>query len=420
MRDIYAVLDIGSSSIKLIVGEVVNGTICVLFSKKIDSHGIRKGEFTSPDFVVEDVKSLIDEASAMLNATIERVALCIPSNYTRLYKSEGNVETLTGKVTGDDIVEALKKSKNFNRDENEEIITVMPIKYYLGSRVLDELPLGEVSDTLKVESLIITTRKRLLYSYISAVEKAGVQVLEITVDTYASAKETLNSVYLKEGVIMLDIGYEETTISFFEEGYLKFISSVKSGGLDITKRIASKWQIPFEIAENYKIRYGTCLDENDEDLIHTTKKGEQIRHFTQKDLTHVVNEAIEELMTLVKNKIDLINNGRTYETIIIGGGGELPAIENISSDILGTSVRVYRPDTIGAREMQYVSCLGMIYYLSDRAKIIGVYEPSIVLSDISNTMGIRLKGLTPTSVNEKERKGKLSKLFDNIFGEDKE
>lgn len=419
MRDIYAVLDIGSSTVKLVVGEVVNGSICVLFAKKIASQGVKKGIIENANRVIEDVKSLLEDASSMLNSTIERVALCIPSNYTRLYKSEGIVSIDSYEISREDVVEALKKSKNFNRDEKEEVITVMPIKYYLDDKVCEDLPIGQNANTLKVESLIITTRKNLLYSYIGTVEKAGAQVIEITVDTYANAKETLNSVYLQEGVILLDIGHEESTVSFFEDGYLKFISNIKAGGMDITKKISSEWLISLEKAEKYKIRYGCCVSDED-DLIHTTKKGEQIYHYTQKDLTSTIVESVEELMALVKNKIELINNGRTYETIIIGGGAELPMIENIASNILGTSVRVYRPDTVGARETQFVSCLGMIYYLNDRSKIIGGYDPSVVMSDVSNTMSYRLKGLTVNKTNDSVKKNKISKVLDSIFGEDKE
>ncbi len=427
MRNIYAVLDIGSASIKLIVGEVVNGTICVLFSKKAASHGVRNGLIENMESIVYDIRTLLDEASSVLNASIERVALCIPSNYTRLYKSVGNIniESPSFKITNDDVIKVLKKSKEFDLSDKEEIITVMPIKYYLDSKVMEELPIDEISETLKVESLIITTRKKKLYSYITAVEKAGAQVMEITVDTYASAKEALNSVYLQEGVVIVDIGNDGTTISFFEDGYLKFISSVDVGGLDITRNIASMMKITLERAENYKIRYGNCDEnESDEDLIHTTRSSDQLKHYTQKDLSSMIVQSVEELMNIIKTKVDLINDGRTYETIIVGGGGELPCIENVASRVLGTSVRTYRPDTIGARDMQYVFCLGMIYYLDDRAKIIGSYEPSVILSDITNTMSYRLKGLTvnknKNKNEENQNKGKFMKLLDSIFGEDKE
>ena len=48
MNEIYAVLDIGSATIELLVGEVVNSNLHVLFAKKVPSHGVKKG-------IVEDL-----------------------------------------------------------------------------------------------------------------------------------------------------------------------------------------------------------------------------------------------------------------------------------------------------------------------------------------------------------------------------
>ena len=47
MRDIYASLDLGNSTIKLVVGEIVNSAISVLFSKMIPTKGIKKGDIYS-------------------------------------------------------------------------------------------------------------------------------------------------------------------------------------------------------------------------------------------------------------------------------------------------------------------------------------------------------------------------------------
>ena len=88
---------------------------------------------------------------------------------------------------------------------------------------MKDIPIGEKSASLKVESLVITTKKKLLYSYINAVEKAGVEVLDITINAYACAKEAFDAVYLQEGAILIDIGYRSSTVAFFEDGYLKYI-----------------------------------------------------------------------------------------------------------------------------------------------------------------------------------------------------
>ena len=251
-------------------------------------------------------------------------------------------------------------------------------------------------------------------------EKAGVEVLDITIDAYACAKEAFDAVYLQEGAILIDIGYKTSTVSFFEGGYLKYIAQASVGGYDLTRNIAAAWQIPMDKAEVYKVKYGTC-DQNigDEDIIHTTKGKDVETHYTQKDLSIVLNEAVDDIMKVIKTKIDVINDGRSYETVIVGGGGELPSIDNIASQVLNGVVRTYRPETIGARDMSFVSCLGMMYYLNERAKILGGLDASLVLPDISSTMSIRFKGLTKTKpIHDGQKKKSFTQIIENFFSDE--
>lgn len=422
MKDIYAVLDIGSATVKLLVGEVVSSHVSVLFAKKIISHGINKGRIENISSVVSEIRSLIKEASEALNAPITKVALCIPSFSTHIYQSDGitKVNSPLDQITSDDVVRALKLSKRFERSEDEEVISVIPTVFHLDTTTTTEIPLGKKSASLKAESLIITTKKKLLYSYVSAVEKAGLEILDITINAYACAKEAFDAVYLQEGAILIDIGYKHSTISFFEGGYLKYIAQAPVGGYDLTKRIASSWQIPMDKAEVYKVKYGSCnLQIGDEDVIHTTLDKKVEVHHTQKDLAAVLSEAVKEIMAIIKTKIDVIDDGRSYETVIVGGGGELPEIGKLASEVLESSVRTYRPDTIGARDMAYVSCLGMMYYLNDRVKVLGSLDASMMLPDMSSTMSIRFKGLTKSKpIHSEKKKGKLTKVIESFFSEE--
>lgn len=422
MKDIYAVLDIGNATVKLLVGEVVSANINVLFAKKMTSHGIRKGKIESMPTVVSEIKQLLGDASRALEATITKVALCIPSFYAHIYQSDGitKVNSPLDQITNEDVIRALKLSRRFELDEDEEVISVIPTVFQLDTKTTKEVPIGQKSASLKAESLIITTRKKLLYSYITAVEKAGLEVIDITINAYACAKEAFDAVYLQEGAILIDVGYKTSTVAFFEGGYLKYIAQAKVGGYDLTRKIATSWQIPMDKAEVYKVKYGTCDTRiGDEDIIHTTNTQDGDIHYTQKDLAYVLNQAVEEIMEVIKTKIDVINDGRNYETVIVGGGGELPEIDKVSSRVLQSAVRTYRPDTIGARDMSYVSCLGMLYYLNDRAQIFGKMQPSLILPDISSTMSLRFKGLTKSKpVHGEKKKGKFSKVIDNFFGEE--
>ncbi len=420
MKEIYATLDIGSTTLKLVVAEVISANVNILFSSKVTSHGVRKGVITDAEALVEDIKKVVREADEELNTTITSVGLVLPSINARIYQGDGitKVNNANDKITIDDVIRALKLSTRFQRNRDEEIVSTIPIRYALDTKSTDKLPLGMRSASLKVDSMIVTSKKKFFYGYLEAVEKAGLELLDVTIDAYASALEAFDEAYLKEGAILIDIGCYSSTVSFYEDGYLKYIAQANTGGYDLTKAISEKWWISMDKAERYKIKYGTCeKNVGDDDVIHTNKVDNEVVNYTQQDLSDVLREAVEGMMEEIKTKIDVINDGRSYETVIVGGGGELPSLDVIASSVLNAPVRCYRPETIGVRDMSYVPALGLLYYLNDRKEFLG-NNVSLTLPDISSTMNIRLKGFTKAKDESKTPKRKLKRVLENFFSDD--
>ncbi len=421
LKDIYASLDLGSSTIKLVVGEVLNSNINVLFSKMIPSKGVVKGQVTDEVAVSTTILQLVKEAEDELETKITSVLLNIQTYHTRLYQHQGSclVNSVDKKISEQHIVKALNQSTRFERSEKEAVVSVVPVNYYYGAQSSKDAPIGKMATSLYIDALIITTSKKLLYAYVRCVERAGLSVIDICVNAYSCAKEAFDEVYLREGAILIDIGYKTTSISFFEDGYLKFLTNVPMGGQQLTKRIANAWEIPMTKAETYKIKYGTCNTLlGDEDVIHVTYKGQEVLPHTQKDLAILLSQGIEDMMQAVKEQIMVINSGQRYEVVIVGGGGELENIEDVSSRVLECPVRTYRPSTIGARQMALTANLGLIYYLVDRSKLTGKQQPSLVLPDSSHTMASRFKGLTRTSSLNKQNENRISKVLDVLFSEE--
>ena len=116
MKDIYAVLDIGSATLKFLVAEVNNINVNVLFVKTIPSHGVKKGIIEDDRILIRDIRKLIDEAEAFLESKITSVALTIPTIKAKLYQSDSSISLSDAgsKVSTDDIVRVLRLSSKFN------------------------------------------------------------------------------------------------------------------------------------------------------------------------------------------------------------------------------------------------------------------------------------------------------------------
>ena len=418
MNEVYAVLDIGSASIELLVGEIINSNLHVLFSKKVPSHGVKKGIIEDENLLVNDIKGVVQEANDFLDGEIKAVGLTIPTIRSKLYQSNSSVSLSDhDKISKDDIVRGLKLSTKF-KNLMKKVVCVIPVRFNGDFGISQVPPIGEASRNLIIDTLIITSQKQILYPYIMAVEKAGLEVMDICINAFACAKEAFDAFYLQEGALIIDMGYKTSTISFYKDGYLKYLTVCSVGGYNLTRAIAQHLQISMNQAETYKVKYGSLdYTVGQEDTIHTTELPDGRKDYTQKDFAGILEEAAVDMLNVIKEKMGVIDNGQHYETLIVGGGGELELLDKVAGRVLEGPVRVYRPDIIGIRDMAFVSSVGMIFYMSDRAKYLGPYETSVVLPDISNTMAVRFKGLTKVK-DTKEKTGRFSRLLDTFFGEE--
>ena len=84
---IIASLDIGTSSIKLIVGEFIKNRLNILCTSEISSKGIRKGLVYHRDELIPVLKETFHKAEEMLGIPIKEVVLSIPAYYTEAQMS---------------------------------------------------------------------------------------------------------------------------------------------------------------------------------------------------------------------------------------------------------------------------------------------------------------------------------------------
>ena len=418
MKEVYASLDFGSSTLKLVVAEVINEDFHILYAKKVPSHGIEKGIIVDPEAAKEDLKVLIEDANEDLKAPITKVLLNIPANQCHIYASSGSSKKLTEDkiITSNDILKALKEAAKIDKGKDEQVATYIPVKYKYDSVEAEKIPVGKKASTVIVDALIITSAKSVFYPYLRVVEGSGLEVIEVCINSYAGAKEAFDEASLFNGAVLIDIGNDTSTISFFENGFLQYIRVINSGSADLSRRIAAKWSITESKADLYKIKYGSCkVEATDQDIVAVVENEDTKMTYRKSDLAMVLIEGVEVLMGKIADKLKKVGSLEDKKIHIIGGGGELPGIEEVASRVLGVPVETYRPQKIGVRDMSYVNNLGMIYFLLDRKIIFDDMGYSVDMPDTSNTVSLRLKGLTKT-----QSENKIKSLVTKLTAEDDE
>ena len=80
-NEIYVSLDIGTSSVKVIIGEMVNDSILnIIGVGNVKSEGLRKGSIVDMDDTVHSIKRAIEQAERMIGMEIRQVIVGVSGN----------------------------------------------------------------------------------------------------------------------------------------------------------------------------------------------------------------------------------------------------------------------------------------------------------------------------------------------------
>lgn len=368
MKKIYAAIDIGTYAIKFVVLEYYNSKFYALASHQVKSKGIKKGLIVEPNLVVDCLKEGINEINSMLGIQIKKVIVNVPDynvNFKYITGSTNTTENNT--VTSDDISRAIKDSIYNKLDENQELVTMVPVEYVLDDELISK-PLGKNGQKLEIKGIMISTPKKNIYSVLSVLEGAGLEVVDIVVNGLSSYYEVRDDKLDKQDGAIINLGHETVTVSIFESGKLVNNETLQIGGINVEKDLAYVFGISvFDgriLKEKFASSHKRFCQLNE---IYEVKNtiGEVIK-LNQLEVSGVVMSRMVEILNLAKKQIRLLTNNEISYIVLTGGLTEIKSFKNLAYEIFGKDVIIYTVTTLGCRDNSYVNTLGMIKYFVDK------------------------------------------------------
>ena len=193
MKKIYTAIDIGSDTIKFIVGEYFNNKVNVLSYHEEKSKGIRKGLIVDSNLTINAIKDGIRELEKDLGLKIKKAIVNVPDYNSKfmLVTSTINITSDEEEITTDDINRLIKSSVYSKIDKEYELITVVPLSFILDGKVIEK-PVGEKGKKLELKGIMITAPKKNIYSVLSVMEGVGIDVVDITISGLCDYAEVAN------------------------------------------------------------------------------------------------------------------------------------------------------------------------------------------------------------------------------------
>jgi cell division protein FtsA len=420
-NEIYVSLDIGTSSVKVIIGEMVNDSLNIIGVGNVKSEGLRKGSIVDIDETVHSIKSAIEQAERMIGMEINQVIVGITGNHIGLQPCHGvvAVSSENREITNEDVDRVMDAAKVMSIPPEREIINIIPKQFIVDGQDEIKDPRKMIGVRLEMEGSIITGSKTILHNTLRCVERAGLEILDITLQPLAAGEFALSKDEKSLGVALIDIGGGSTTIAVFEQGTLRTTTVLPIGGEHLTKDLATVLKTSSDDAEKIKVKYGHAFyDDASEDEVFSVPiiGSDQHQQFNQLEVADIIEARMEEIFELVQNELKRLGiRDLPGGFVLTGGVANMQGVLDLAQVIFQNRVRIAIPDYIGVREPQYTTAVGLIKYAYKNARLQGrENEPNVVASHVKEKRVV--KQPQPKSKSEKQPEEKMTSKVKKFLG----
>lgn len=380
-RNLIAGLDIGTSKVVAIVGEVNGeGKIEIIGVGTHPSRGLKKGVVVNIESTVRSIQQAVVEAEAMAANVVGNITDCrIQTVYTGIagchiggFNSHGVVPISDQEVTELDIERVIDAAKAVAIPLDQKILHVLPQEFIIDGHGGIREPLGMSGVRLEVKVHMVTGSVSAAQNIVKCVRKCGLEVQDIVLEQLASSYAVLSEDEKQLGVCMIDIGGGTTDIALFSEGAICHTAVIPVAGDQVTNDIAVSLRIPIPSAETIKIQYACAqrkLTSHDEMFEVPSINDRALRRLSRMALADVVEPRYEELFLLVREEIrksgleDRLGAG----VVVTGGSARMEGVVELAEEIFNMPSRLGVPiDIYGlvdvVRNPIYSTGVGLLVY----------------------------------------------------------
>ena len=392
--DIIVGIDIGTSKVATVVGEVNNfNQIEVIGNADCKCSGIQKGQIIDEENIAQAIKKTIEEIEETASLKINSTYTTIPGKYVTIVQNSIARET-KDKYAGisiKDVTSAIMQVKDIEIPDDKTLIDIVPDKFILENGKIIDDPIGQLSTSFTLTAQIILADKEYIRKLTSIFRRVGIEIDGIVPNTLAERNLVLDTNEVNDNIMLLDIGAGNTDIGIFEGTSFIYTNTIPLGGNSITNDIAFVLQISIEEAEKLKKQYALALksyiNNDNEIMLNSVREDSKNKVIKSSELIEIIEARIEEIFSLVNRDITNAGLKNNINNVILTGQG----MTNISkSDVAGKialniPVKMATGRLISTIKPGYRSAYALIRYISARpfaktvsSKIDEKYENNIL------------------------------------------
>ncbi|MEM7020518.1 MAG: cell division protein FtsA [Pseudomonadota bacterium] len=371
-KNLIVGLDIGTSKVVAIVGEVDDDGVEIIGIGQHPSRGLKKGVVVNIDSTVHSIQRAVEEAELMSGCEIHSVYAGIAGNHIRSMNSHGIVAIRDKEVTQDDIDRVIDAARAVAIPADQRILHIIPQEFVIDNQEGIREPIGMSGVRLEAKVHIVFGAVSAAQNIIKCVRLCGLEVDQLILEQLASSSSILTDDEKELGVCLVDIGGGTTDIAIFTEGAIRYTDVIPIAGDQVTNDIAVAMRTPTQYAEEIKIKYACALAKlaNAEEMIEVPSVGARPpRLLARQTLADVVEPRYEELLSLVQAVVrrsgyeDLIAAG----IVLTGGSSKMDGVIELAEEVFQMPVRLGYPKHVtglvdAVKNPIYATAVGLLMF----------------------------------------------------------
>ena len=227
--DIIVGIDIGTSKVCTVVGEVNNfGQIETMCSTSCKCNGLKKGKIINEEEISLSIAKTIKDAEEEANFKINSAYVTVPGKYVTIVQNSV-VKELKDKFAGislKDVQNAIMQAKDIEIPEGKTIVDIVPSEIVLDNGKIVTDPIGNLSSSFTLRAQIILVDKEYIRELTSIFKRVGIEIDGIVPTALAERNLMLDTNELHDNVMLLDIGAGNTEIGIFEGNTFTYTNTI--------------------------------------------------------------------------------------------------------------------------------------------------------------------------------------------------
>ena len=377
--EVTVVLDIGTSAVRVMVGELRDdGVVSVTGIGETESRGIRKGEIINRDHAIASVRKAIKAAEENRRKSIHSVVLVTSGGQaqsktsTGIHKLVDPYDNQLSEVAAEDVDEVVEIARKVALPENRIKLHTLQQYFEVDDTVNVTSPVGMAAEELRVDMLTIHGKRSTVDNFRKMVDDVPIDCTDAVFSGLCAGMAVASEEQKKAGVLVIDIGGGTTDFVLYNDGFILDAGSIAVGGDHITNDIAVGLQIPTGQAEFIKTKEGSALTnlmERDHNISIPAAQGFSARMVRAVTLNTIINARMDEIFSLVKDRIDRAcpNAPLSAGVLLTGGGSFLNGARDLGQKVFNVPCAHGKPfDVHGLHSAKdgplYATHIGCIRY----------------------------------------------------------